>query len=75
MEAPNRGSGGKNCNQVANFVIIDAFFRKKKGKLNLYQSPSVVCLWVCASVTFLVNVSPPKPLDIAASNFAGTQVI
>ena len=30
VEAPNRGSGGKNCNQVANFVIIDAFFRKKR---------------------------------------------
>ena len=39
-----------------------------------YQSRPVVHLSVppsvLASVTFLVNVSPPKPLDEATSNFA-----
>ena len=58
------------------FFIIPAFFFRKKGYIN-FVSKSVrrpsVCLSVCpsvrASVTFLVNVSPPKPLAVATSNF------
>ena len=59
------------------FVIIPAFFlRKKKGILNFVpksvRRPSV-CVSVrpcgCASVMFLVYVSPPKQFDIATSNF------
>ena len=45
------------------------FLKKKKGILISYQSRSVVCLCGCASVMFLVNVSPLKWLDVAASNF------
>ena len=40
--------------------------------LILCQSRSVVCpsyKYVRPSVLFLVNVSPPKPLEVATSNF------
>ena len=57
-------------------VIIPAFFFRKKGYINfvpkLVRRPSVrasVRPCGCASVTFLVNVSPPKRLDVATSNF------
>ena len=47
--------------------FIPAFFFRKKRYIN-FMSNSVRCL----SVTFLVNVSPPKPLEVAAtSNFVG----
>ena len=61
-------------------VIIPAFFFRKKGYIN-FVSKSVrrpsVRLSVCPSVrpsvrpsvTFLVNVSPPKPLEVATLNF------
>ena len=55
-------------------VIIPAFFFRKKGYINFVpksvRRPSV-CPCVCASVTFLVIVSPPKPLEVATSNFVG----
>ena len=55
------------------FLLYPLFSLEKKGILISYQSRSVVRLSVppygCASVTFLVNVSPPKRLDIASSNF------
>ena len=52
------------------------FFLKKKGYIN-FVPKSVRCPSVCPSVrayvrpsvTFLVNVSPPKLLDLATSNF------
>ena len=54
------------------------FFFRKKGYINFVpkavRRPSVrlsVRLCVCASVTFLVIVSPPKPLEVATSNFVG----
>ena len=57
-------------------VIIPAFFFRKKGYINFVSKsvrrPSVrlsVRLSVRPSVTFLVNVSPPKPLEVATSNF------
>ena len=58
-------------------VIIPAFFYRKKGILVSCQSRSVVrlsvrlavCPCVRLSVTFLANVSPPKPLKVATSNF------
>ena len=60
------------------YIVIPAFFFKKKGYINFVSKsvrrpsfrPSVrPC--VRPSVTFLVNVSPPKPLEIATSNFVG----
>ena len=59
-------------------LIIPAFFFRKKGILISCQSRSVhpsvrpsVRPCVRPSVTFLVNVSPPKPLEVATSNFVG----
>ena len=61
--------------------FIPTFFFRKKGILNSCQSRSVVPPSVCTSVwlavrpcvrpsvTFLVNVSPPKPLEEAISDF------
>ena len=53
-------------------LIIPAFFFRKKGYIN-FMSKSVrrpsVRAYVRPSVTFLVNVSPPKPLEVATSNF------
>ena len=51
-------------------VIIPAFFFRKKGYIN-FVSKSVRRPCVRPSVTFLVNVSPPKPLEVATSNFVG----
>ena len=46
-------------------LLYPLFSLEKKGILISYQSRSVVrpsvCPCVCASVTFLVIVSPPKP--------------
>ena len=54
------------------------FFVRKIGYINFVpksvRRPSVcasVCLSVSPSVTFLVIVSSPKPLDVATSNFVG----
>ena len=59
---------------VAHSVIIPAFFFRKKGYINFVSKsvrrPSVrPC--VRPSVTFLVNVFPPKPLEVATSKFVG----
>ena len=56
------------------YVFIPAFFFRnfffrKKGMLMLYQSRSVVRLSARPPVTFLVNVFPTEPLDVATSNF------
>ena len=48
--------------------VIPAFFFRKKGYIN-FVSKSVRRPSVRPSVTFLVNVSPPKPLEVATSNF------
>ena len=45
------------------------FSLEKKGILISCQSRSVVRPCVSPSVSFLVNVSPPKPLEVATSNF------
>ena len=50
-------------------LVIPAFFFRKKGILISCQSRSAVRPSVRTSVTFLVNVSPPKPLEVATSNF------
>ena len=50
-------------------LVIPAFFFRKKGILISCQSRSVVRLSVRPSVTFLVNESPPKPLEVSTSNF------
>ena len=57
--------------------LYPLFSVEKKGILRSCQSRSVVrlsvrpCVCACVrpSVTFLVNVSPPKPLEVATSNF------
>ena len=48
--------------------VIPAFFFRKKGYIN-FVSKSVLRPSVRPSVTFLVNVSPPKTLEVATSNF------
>ena len=52
-------------------VIIPAFFFRKKGYIN-FVSKSVRRLSVRLSVrpSVLVNVSPPKPLEVATSNIS-----
>ena len=50
-------------------LLYPLFSLEKKGILNLCQSRSVVGPSVRPSITFLVNVSPPKPLEVATSNF------
>ena len=45
------------------------FSLETKGILKMYQSRSIFHPSVHTSVTFLVNVSPPKVLDVATSNF------
>ena len=61
-------------NFLLHMIIIPAFFVRKKGYIN-FVSKSVrlpsVRPSVRPSVTFLVNVSPPKPLEVATSNFVG----
>ena len=49
-------------------IVIPAFFFRKKGYIN-FVSKSVRRPCVRPSVTFLVNVSPPKRLEVATSNF------
>ena len=46
-----------------NTIIILEFSLEKKGFINFVPK------LVRQSLTFLVNVSPPKPLDVATSNF------
>ena len=66
-----------NSKEIGSFVI-PAFFFRKKGYIN-FVSKSVRRPSVCPSVrpcvrpsvTFLVNASPPKPLEVATSNFVG----
>ena len=53
-------------NHVVASVIIPAFYFRQKGYIN-FVSKSVHRL----SVTFLENVSPPKRLDVATSDFVG----
>ena len=61
------------------YLLYPLFSLEKKGILISCQSRSVVrpsvrlsvCPCVRPSVTFLVNVSPPKPLEVATSNFVG----
>ena len=48
--------------------LYPLFSLEKKGYIN-FVSKSVRRPSVCASVTFLVNVPPPKPLEVATSNF------
>ena len=60
---------GTNCAPLVKDLFILASFFRKKGILISCQSRSVVRLSLRASVTFLVNVSPPKPLEVATSNF------
>ena len=71
----------KKKNNKIIFLMSDflypLFSLEKKGILISCQSRSVVRPSVCPSVrpcvrpsvTFLVNVSPPKPLEVATSNF------
>ena len=41
----------------------------------MYREMLYVTLTLRPNQIFLVNAFPPKPLDIAASNFAGAYVI
>ena len=54
--------------------LYPLFSLEKKGYIN-FVSKSVrrpsVRSYVRPSVTFLVNVSPPKPLEVATSTFVG----
>ena len=65
-----------NITFYVNTIFIPAFFFRKKGYINFVSKsvrrPSIrpsVRPCVRPSVTFLVNVSPPKPLEVAISNF------
>ena len=53
------------------FYLYPLFSLEKEGILISCQSRSVVRPSVRPSVTFHVNVSPPKPLEVATSNFVG----
>ena len=57
---------------VVNMLLIPAYFSLEKRYINFVpksvRRPSV-CLSVRPIVTFLVNVSPPKPLEVATVNF------
>ena len=73
-----RVTGLNILGRVGKHIFIPAFFFRKKGYINFVpksvRRPSVrasVRPCVCASVTFLVIVSPPKPLEVATSNFVG----
>ena len=59
------GTFGSNIS----YLLYPLLFLIKKGMLISCQSRSVVRPSVRSSVTFLVNVSPPKPLEVATSNF------
>ena len=63
---------------LTKILLYPLFSLEKKGKLiRVKVGPSSVCPSVrpsvrpCVrpSVTFLANVSPPKPLEVATSNF------
>ena len=49
--------------------LYPLFSLEKKGILISCQSRSVVRPCIRPSITFLVNVSPPKPLEVATLNF------
>ena len=63
-------------------LIIPTLFIRKKGILISYQSLTIVCPSHCPSartcvrpsITFLVKLPPPKPLDGATSNFVPRQI-
>ena len=70
--------GNGRIHHFTDLLIIPAFFFRKKGYINFVSKsvrrPSVrLSARPCVrlSVTFLVNVSPPKPLEVATSNFVG----
>ena len=56
-----------------NLCFLCPLFSLEKGYIN-FVSKSVRRPCVCTSVTLLVNVSPPKPLEVATSNFVGEKV-
>ena len=69
-------SGSKSHQPFHLDFLYPLFFFRKKGYINFVPKsalrPSVrssVRPSVVASVTFLVNVSPLKPLDLETSNF------
>ena len=62
LSCPHKNNGFFSCPPL---FLYPLYSLDKKGILISYQSQSVVH----PSVTFLVNVSPPKPLDVATSNF------
>ena len=66
---------GKNLLPGGAMFLYPLFSLEKKGILISCQSRSVVRPSVRpsvrTSVTFLVNVSPPKPLEVATPNFVG----
>ena len=49
--------------------LLYLLFVRKKGYINIVPKSSVVRPSVRPSVTFLVIVSSPKPLEVATSNF------
>ena len=49
------------------FLLYPLFFFRRKGYINFVSKS--VHLSVRPPVTFLVNVSPHKPLEVATSNF------
>ena len=59
-----RGGGACLHQYTALELLYPLFSLEKKGILISYQSLSIR-----ESVRFLVNVSPPKLLDIVTSNF------
>ena len=71
MDGSHFKAGPCDINRITSFLllIIPAFFFRK-CILITYQSRSVVR----PSITFLVNVSPPKPSDVATSNFVAELV-
>ena len=56
------------------FCFTRFFSLEKKVYIN-FVPKSVrhppVHVYVCTAVTFLVNASPPKRLDVATANYAG----
>ena len=60
-----------NNNSKEHLIIIPAFSLKKRVyQFRVKVGPSSVRL----SITFLVNVSPPKPLEVATSIFVVEKV-
>ena len=67
--------------QRLKFNLLYPLFRKKIGYINFVPKSvrrlsvrASVRLSVRPSVTFLVIVSSPKPLDVATSNFVGAKI-